>query len=135
MAEHDCEDLDPTDAPCEVQFDYGNLSPTDIFLGHHDYDLFLPNQEIDTPSDNLNFQGTHGFQNEDGILIHTTYLSQTFVLPQFMAQHNYEGLKPTNTPSAVQTAIQASTDHLFNPWCAHNPMPTHCNQSQYPNLR
>ena len=50
-----------------------------------------------------------------------------------MAQHNYEGLKPTDTPSAVPTAIQASNDHPFNPWCAHNPMATQCNQSQYPN--
>ena len=40
----------------EVQLDYENLSLTDVFLGHHDYDLFLLNQEIDTPSDNLNIQ-------------------------------------------------------------------------------
>ena len=50
-----------------------------------------------------------------------------------MAQHNYEGLKPTDNPSAVPTAIQASNDHLFTPWCAHNLMETHCNQSQNPN--
>ena len=43
----------------QQQLDYANLSPTDVFLGHHDYDLFLLNQEIDTPSDNLNFQNTH----------------------------------------------------------------------------
>ena len=28
----------------EVQLDYAKLSPTDVFLGHHDYDLFLINQ-------------------------------------------------------------------------------------------
>ena len=60
--------------------------------------------------------------------------SHTIALPQFMAQHNYEGLKPTGTPSAVSTAIQASNDHPFNPWCGRNPMATQCNQSQYPNL-
>ena len=117
----------------EVQLDYANLSPTDVFLGHHDYDLFLLNQEIDTPSDNLNFQNTHVCDNEDVSLIHATNLSHTFALLQFMAQHNYEGLNPTDTPSADPTAIQASNDHPFNPWCAHNLMATQCNQSQYPN--
>ena len=51
-----------------------------------------------------------------------------------MAQHNYEGLNPTDTPSTVPTALQASNDHPFNFRCAHNPMATQCNQSQYPNL-
>ena len=49
-----------------------------------------------------------------------------------MAQHNYEGLNPTDTPSAVPTTIQASNDHPFNPWCAHNTLATQCNRSQYP---
>ena len=35
-------------------------------------------------------------------------------LPQFMAQHNCEGQDPTDDPSAVPTALQAS--------CAHNPI-------------
>ena len=116
----------------EVQLDYANLSPTDVFLGHHDYDLFLLNQEIDTPSDNLNFQNTHVGDNEDVSLIHATNLSHTFALPQFMAQHNYEGLNPTDNPSGVPTANQGSNDHHFNPWCAHYPMATQWNQSQYP---
>ena len=50
-----------------------------------------------------------------------------------MAQHNYEGLNPTDTPSAVPTAIQPTCDQTFNPRCAHNAMATQCNQSQYPN--
>ena len=79
----------------QVQFSYANLSPTDVFLGHHDYDLFLLNQEIDTPSDILNFQNTHVCENEDVIIIHATHLSHTFA----MAQHNYEDLNPTSTPS------------------------------------
>ena len=118
----------------EVHLDYAELSPTDVFLGHHDYNLFLLNQEIDAPSDNLNFQNTHACENEDVILIHATNLNCTFAQPQFMAQHNYEGLNSTDSPSAVSTTIQASNDHPFNPWCAHNPMSTQCNQSQYPNL-
>ena len=106
----------------EVQLDYANLSPTDVFLGHHGYDLFLLNQEIDTPSDNLNFQNTYVCENEDVIIIHATNLSHTFALPEFMAQHNYEDLKPTDTPSTVPTTIQATSDQPFNPRCAHNPM-------------
>ena len=50
-----------------------------------------------------------------------------------MAQHNYEDLKPTDTPYTVPTATQDASDHTFNPRCAHNPMATQCNQSQYPN--
>ena len=106
----------------EVQLDYANLSPTDVFLGHHGYDLFLLNQEIDTPSDNLKSQNTDVCENEDVIIIHATNLSHTFALPEFMAQHNYEDLKPTDTPRTVPTTIQATSDQPFNPRCAHNPM-------------
>ena len=91
-------------------------------------------QEIDTPSDNLNHQDTHVCENQDDILIHATNLSHTFAPPQFMAQHNYEGLNPTDTPSTVPTTIQASIEHTFNPRSAHSPMATQCNQSQYPTL-
>ena len=73
---------------------------------------------------------SHVYANQDDILIHATNLSHNFSLPQFMAQHNYERLKPTDTPSTVPTAIQASSDDTFNPRCAHNPMETQCNQSQ-----
>ena len=65
-------------------------SPTDIFSSYHEYDLFLFNQEIDNPSDILNFQNTNVCKNEDVIIIHASKLSHTFVLPQFMAEHNCE---------------------------------------------
>ena len=94
----------------EVQLDHDNLPPTDVFLGHHVYDLLLLNQEIDTPSDNLNFQNTYVCENEEVIIIHATNPSHTLALPQFMAQHNYEDLKPTDNPSTVPTAIQATSD-------------------------
>ena len=48
-----------------------------------------------------------------------------------MAQHNREYQDPTDDPSAVPTASQASCNHTFKPKCAHNPMVTQCNQSQY----
>ena len=48
-----------------------------------------------------------------------------------MAQHNYEDLEPTETPIAVPTAFQASSNLTFNPKCAHNLMPIQCKQSKY----
>ena len=50
---------------------------TDVFHEHYDYDLFLLNQEIDTPSGNLNFLDTHVCENQDDILIHATNLSHS----------------------------------------------------------
>ena len=68
---------------------------------------------------------------QDDILIHAANLSNTFALPQFMAQHNCEDQEPTDDPSEVPTASQASCDHSFKPKCTHNPMITQCNQSHY----
>ena len=86
----------------EGNLDHTNLSPTDVFSGHHDYELFLLQKEIDVPYGNL--------ENEDIIIIHATNLSHTFALPQFMAEHNCEELEPTDAPSTVPTDIQATSD-------------------------
>ena len=115
------------------KLDHTNLSPTDVFSGHNEYELFLLQKEIDAPNGHLNHQDTHICENQDDILIQATNLTHTFALSQFMAQHNYEDLKPTDTPNTVPTAIQATSDQTFNPKCAHSPMATQCNQSQYPN--
>ena len=107
-----------------------SLHQNEFFSSYHDYDLFLLNQEIDTPSDNLNHQDTHICENQDVILIHATNIGHTFALPQFMAQHNCEDLIPTDTLSTVPTTFQAFSDHTFNLRCAHNLMETQCNQPQ-----
>ena len=117
----------------EVQQNHTNLSPTDVFSGHHDYELFLLQKEIDAPNGNLNHQDTHNCENQDDILIHATILCLTFALPQLMAEHNCEDLKPTDAPSTVTTNILATCDQTFNRRCACIPMATQCNQSQYPN--
>ena len=85
------------------QLDDTNLSPTDVFSGHHDYEMFLLQKDIDAPHDNLNH---HGFekQDQDVIITHATILSHTFALPQFMDQQNYEEKEPTDTPIKVPTA-------------------------------
>ena len=63
----------------EGQLDHTNLSPTDVFSGHHDYELFLLQKEIDAQHDNLSHQDTHVHeeQDQDGILTHATILSHT----------------------------------------------------------
>ena len=117
----------------EEPLESNKFSPTDVFSVQHDYDLFLLNQEVDTPSENLNHQYTHVCekQGQDDFLIHATDLRHDFDLPQFMAQHNCEDLNPTDYPSTVPTALEASSDHIFNPKGAHNQMATQCNQSKY----
>ena len=114
----------------EGQLDHTYLSPTDVFSEHHDYELFLLQNEFDAPNDNLNHHDTHKCEIQDDILIHATNLSNTFALPQFMAQHNSEDQDPTDDPSTVPTASQASCDHTFKLKGAHNPMVTECNQFQ-----
>ena len=73
-------------------------------------------------------------QGQDKFLIHDTDRTHNFALSQFMPQHNCEELRPIDTPSTASTLAQTSSDHTSNQICAHNPMTTQCNQSQYHNL-
>ena len=114
----------------EGKLDHTNLSPTDVFSGQHDYELFLLQKEIDVPNDNLNHQDTHNCENQDDILIHAIILSHTFALHQLMVEYNCEDLDPTDTPSTVPFTIQATSDQTFNPKCAHNPLETQYNDFQ-----
>ena len=67
----------------DEQLDHTNLSPTAVFSGHHDYELFLLQKEIDAPHENLNHHDLHACeeQDQDVILTHATILSHTFALP------------------------------------------------------
>ena len=56
--------------------------------------------------------------------------SHNSALPQYLAHHKCEDLDPTETPSAVPTALQAPSDDTYISKCAHNPMESQCNQSQ-----
>ena len=120
----------------EEQLDNANLSPTDVFVEHHDYELFLLQKEIDAPYDNLSHQETHVCEKQvqDEFLIHATNLCRNSALPQSMAPHNCEDLKPIDTTSTCSAFTQDSSDHTSNPICAHNAMATQCNQYQYPTL-
>ena len=58
--------------------------------------------------------------------------------PQQVHQHSQDepcdDLDPTETPSAVPTALQTPSDDTYNPKCTHSLMETQCNHSQYPIL-
>ena len=72
---------------------------------------------LDSPSLSSELQDTSSAENveieflpePEGKLDHTNLLP-TNVFP---AQHNYEVLNPTDTPSAVPTAIQDTSDQTF----------------------
>ena len=55
-------------------------------------------------------------------------------LPQFLTNHHCDDLDPTETPSAVPTALQAPSDDTYNLKCTHSLMETQCHHSQYPIL-
>ena len=93
----------------EGQFDDTNLSPTYVFSGHHDYEMFLMQKEIDAPHDNLNHHVLHACeeQDQDVILTHATILSHTLALPQFM--------DITTMRTRIPQTHQAQYQPLFKP--------------------
>ena len=59
-------------------------------------------------------------------------------LPQFLTQHNCDDLDPTDTPSAVPTALQTPSDDtsspfLMKPTCAHDPSTSQVSKSYHAN--
>ena len=109
MEQHNCEDQEPTDNPTTI-----------------------PTTFQDSCDHSLHPKCTH---NPMAIQCNKyPNLNHNFTLSQFLSQHNCEDLDPTDTPSAVPTALQAPSGDTYNPMCAHNPMETQCNQSQYPTL-
>ena len=59
-------------------------------------------------------------------------------LPQFLTHHNCDDLDPTETPSAVPTALQAPSDGTYYPFlmkqnCAHNPSTSQVSKSYHAN--
>ena len=93
-------------ATCSIETET-NISPTDVFSGHHDYEVFLLQKVIDAPHDNLNHHVPHDCeeQDQDTILTHAAILSHTFALPQFMVQHNCEDQEPTDTTRTIPTTF------------------------------
>ena len=63
-----------------------------------------------------------------------THQRYVFARANQSKHHNCDDLDPTDTPSAVPTALQAPSDDTYNPKCTHSLMETQCNHSQYPIL-
>ena len=63
-----------------------------------------------------------------------THQGYVFARVNQSIHHNCDDLDPTDTPSAVPTALQAPSDDTYNPKCTHSLMETQCNHSQYPIL-
>ena len=63
-----------------------------------------------------------------------THQGYVFARVNQSKHHNCDGLDPTDTPSAVPTALQAPSDDTSNPKRTHSPMETQYNHSQYPIL-
>ena len=59
---------------------------------------------------------------------------QVFARVNPSKHHNCDDLDPTDTPSAVPTALPAPSDDTYNSKCTHSLMETQCNHSQYPIL-
>ena len=59
---------------------------------------------------------------------------QVFARVNQSKHHHCDDLDPTDTPSAVPTALQAPSDDTYNPKCTHSLIETQCNHSQYPIL-
>ena len=101
-----------------------NPTPAPQQVHQHSQDEPTDESKDQTPSESLtalnNFK--QGTKRDDS------------ALPQFLKHHNCDDLDPTDTPSAVPTALQAPSDDTSNPKCTHSLMETQCNHSQYPIL-
>ena len=108
MAQHNCEDQDPTDSPSTVPMALQASSD-------HTFNPKCAHNPLTTQCNQSQYPN----------------LNHIFALPYLMTEHNCEDLEPTDDPSTVPTTFQASSDHTSNSKCAHDPMVTQCNQSQY----
>ena len=63
-----------------------------------------------------------------------THQGYVFARVNHSKHHPCDDLDPTDTPTAVPTALQAPSDDTYNPKCTHSLMETQCNHSQYPIL-
>ena len=63
-----------------------------------------------------------------------THQGYVFARVNQSIHHNCDDLDPTDTPSAVPSALQAPSDDTYNPKCTHSLLETQCNHSQYPIL-
>ena len=63
-----------------------------------------------------------------------THQRYVFAMVNQSKHHNCDDLDPTDTPTAVPTALQAPSGDTYNPKFTHSLMETQCNHSQHPIL-
>ena len=102
----------------------GKPTPAPQQVHQHSQDKPTGESKHQTPSESLNALNNFkkGTKRDDS------------ALPQFLTHHNCDDLDPTDTPSAVPTALQAPSDDTSNPKRTHSLMESQCNHSQYPIL-
>ena len=107
---------------------FGKPTPAPQQVHQHSQDEPTGESKYQTPSESLtalnNFK--QGTKRDDS------------ALPQFLTQHNCDDLDPTDTPSAVPTALQAPSDDTYYPIlmkanCTHNPSTSQVSKSYHAN--
>ena len=107
---------------------FGKPTPAPQQVHQHSQDEPIGESKHQTPSESLtalnNFK--QGTKRDDS------------ALPQFLTQHNCDDLDPTDTPSAVPTALQTPSDDtsspfLMKPTCAHNLSTSQVSKSYHAN--
>ena len=107
---------------------FGKPTPAPQQVHQHSQDEPTGESKYQTPSESLtalnNFK--QGTKRDDS------------ALPQFLTQHNCDDLDPTDTPSAVPTALQTPSDDTSSPFlmkltCAHNLSTSQVSKSYHAN--
>ena len=106
----------------------GKPTPTSQQVHQHSQDEPTGESKYQTPSESLT--ALNNFKKGTK--------RDASALPKFLTHHNCDDLDPTNTPSAVPTALQAPSDDTYYPIlmkanCTHNPSTSQVSKSYHAN--
>ena len=106
----------------------GKPTPTSQQVHQHSQDEPTGESKYQTPSESLT--ALNNFKKGTK--------RDASALPQFLTHHNCDDLDPTDTPSAVPTALQAPSDDTYYPIlmkanCTHNPSTSQVSKSYHAN--
>ena len=106
----------------------GKPTPTSQQVHQHSQDEPTGESKYQTPSESLT--ALNNFKKGTK--------RDASALPKFLTHHNCDDLDPTDTPSAVPTALQAPSDDTYYPIlmkanCTHNPSTSQVSKSYHAN--
>ena len=106
----------------------GKRTPTSQQVHQHSQDEPTGESKYQTPSESLT--ALNNFKKGTK--------RDASALPKFLTHHNCDDLDPTDTPSAVPTALQAPSDDTYYPIlmkanCTHNPSTSQVSKSYHAN--